>query len=253
MSIISIANHKGGVGKTTTAVNLASGLARAGLRVLLIDMDPQANATASLGLQKQDQTIYQILAYQDDVMKVIKSLNNNLYLIPSSIHLAAFEKNNEIGKEFILQESMEGISHDYDYIIIDCPPSLGTLTITALTASDYVLVALQPEFLSLSGMTDFIKILRTVKTRMNNKLELLGIVITQFDSRKVLHQEIVEHALNTYKDMVFDTYIRGNISLAEAQSMGKDVFDYDPNCHGAEDYYSLTQEVIRKTSALVES
>jgi len=253
MSIISIANHKGGVGKTTTAVNLASGLAREGCSVLLIDMDPQANATSSLGLQKQDQTIYQVLAYQDDMHKVIRPLNSQLDIIPASIHLAAFEKNIEVGKEFILQESMGDIAEEYDYILIDCPPSLGTLTVTSLTASDYVLIALQPEFLALSGMTEFIKILRTVKTRMNNKLELLGIVITQYDSRKVLHQEILEHALNTYKEMVFNTYIRGNVSLAEAQSVGKDVFQYDPSCHGATDYQSLTREVINRTAALVGS
>ena len=253
MSIISIANHKGGVGKTTTAINLAAGLARAGRKVLLVDMDPQANATCALGLAKQDQTIYQVLVFQDDIRKFVKPLNHNLDIIPSSIHLATFEKNAEVGKEFILQESLSLISDEYDYIIIDCPPSLGTLTVTALTASDYVLVALQPEFLSLNGMQEFIKILRTVKTRMNQKLELLGIVITQYDSRKVLHQEIVEHAIQSYKDMVFETRIRGNISLAEAQSLGKDIFEYDSECNGAEDYYSLTQEVIKLTAQLVES
>ena len=164
MSVISIANHKGGVGKTTTSVNLAAALALMGQKVLVIDLDPQANASTSLGLQKQEQTIYQVLAFQDDVSKSIQSLHD-LDIIPASIHLAGFEKNNEVGKEFILQESLASVRDFYDYIVIDCPPSLGALTVSALTASDYVLVALQPEFLALQGLTEFIKILRTVKTR----------------------------------------------------------------------------------------
>lgn len=247
MTVISIANHKGGVGKTTTAVNLSSGLARLGHRVLLVDVDPQANASTSLGLKKQEQTLYQVLVFQDSIKKAVQSLGY-MDIVPSSIHLAAFEKNNEVGKEFILQENIEGIKDFYDYIIFDCPPSLGSLTISALTASDYALIALQPEFLALQGLTEFIKILRTVKTRMNNNLELLGIVITQFDSRKVLHQEIVEHAQTTYGDMMLHTCIRGNVALAEAQSMGKNIFEYDPNCNGAEDYMSLTKEIIGRTA-----
>ena len=252
MSVISIANHKGGVGKTTTTVNLAAGLARAGQNVLVIDLDPQANATTAFGLRKQDQSIYQVLAFQDNINKAIQHLEF-VDLVPSSIHLAGFEKNNEVGKEFILQESLGEVRDLYDYILIDCPPSLGALTVSALTASDYVLIALQPEFLALQGMTDFIKVLRTVKTRMNDTLELLGIIITQFNSRTVLHQDVVEHARGTYTDMVLDTMIRGNIALAESQSMGKDIFDYDPNCNGAEDYAALASEVIRRTAELVRT
>lgn len=252
MSVISIANHKGGVGKTTTTVNLAAGLAKAGKRVLVIDMDPQANASFALGLRKQDRTIYQVLAFQDDIDKTIQQLDD-ISIIPSSIHLAGFEKNMEVGKEFILQENLVLIKDRFDYIIIDCPPSLGALTISALTASDYVLIALQPEYLAMQGMNEFIKVLRTVKTRMNSELELLGIVVTQFDARKVLHQEIMQHAVDKYGEMVFDTYIRGNVALAEAQSMGKHIFEYDNTCNGAQDYGSLSEEVIRRTSELVEA
>jgi chromosome partitioning protein len=249
MSVISIANHKGGVGKTTTTVNLGAGLALAGKRVLMIDLDPQSNATFSLGFQKQEKTIYNVLGYGEDIRKVIIE-TESMDIIPASIHLAGFEKNTEVGKEFMLTESLEEIKPDYDFILIDCPPSLGALTISALTASDFAIIALQPEFLALQGMGEFIKILRTVKTRMNRELELLGVVITQFDSRKVLHRDIVEHAREKYGDLVFDTPIRGNVALAEAQSMGKDVFQYNSSCMGALDYESLTFEVIRRTSEL---
>ncbi|MCI4671972.1 MAG: ParA family protein [Bacteroidia bacterium] len=249
MSVVSIANHKGGVGKTTTAVNLAAGLARSGYKVMLIDMDPQSNASFCLGLKKQDRTIYQVLAFQDDVRKVIQELEPNLHLIPSSVHLAGFEKNSEVGKEFILQESLDQVRDNYDFIIIDCPPSLGALTISALTASDYCMVALQPESLALKGMDDFIRILRTVKTRMNNQLDLLGVVITQYDNRKVLHREVLEYAIQNYGEAVFNTHIRGNVALAESQSMGQHIFEYDALCNGAEDYLELTKEVVKRVSA----
>jgi chromosome partitioning protein len=248
MSVISIANHKGGVGKTTTTVNLSAGLAHAGYKVMVIDLDPQANATFSLGFKKQDQTIYQVLAFQDDIRKAIKPMDS-MDLVPSSMHLAGFEKNNEVGKEFILQESIATIKDQYDFIIIDCPPSLGALTVSALTASDYALVPLQPEFLALQGMTEFIKILRTVKTRMNEQLELLGIVITQYDHRKVLHRDVLEYVEKEYGEMIFKTYIRGNVSIAEAQSQGLHIFDYDASCNGARDYASLTEEIIHRIGA----
>jgi chromosome partitioning protein len=247
MSVIAIANHKGGVGKTTTTVNLGAGLANIGYRVLIIDMDPQANATFSLGLKKQDQTIYQVLMFQEKVSGSIQKLEN-LDMIPSSVHLAAFEKNNEIGKEFILTESLEEVRDQYDYILIDCPPSLGALTVSALTASDWCIITLQPEFLALQGMTEFIKILRTVKTRMNQDLDVLGIVITQFDQRKVLHREILEYAKNEYDQLVFESMIRGNVALAEAQSMGQDIFRYQPGSNGANDYGNLAMEFVKRVA-----
>ncbi|WNJ21337.1 ParA family protein [Pontibacter sp. G13] len=250
MSVISIANHKGGVGKTTTTVNLAAGMARAGHKVLVIDMDPQANASFAMGLKKQDQTIFHVLAYQDDVRKMVKRVGD-IDIVPSSVHLAGFEKNNEVGKEFILHESLDSIRPEYDFILIDCPPSLGALTVSALTASDLVLIALQPESLALQGMADFIRILRTVKTRMNRELELLGIVITQFDNRKVLHRDVMELAVERYEDAVFNTKIRGNIALAESQSLGKNIFQYDANCNGATDYMELTHEVVERLKAEV--
>lgn len=254
MAVISIANHKGGVGKTTSTVNLAAALARVGKKVLIVDMDPQANASCCLGLtQKQERTIYQVLAFQDNITKSIQNLQENLDIIPSSVHLANFEKNTEVGKEFILQEALESIKDAYDFIIIDCPPSLGTLTISALTSSDYSLIALQPEFLALQGMTEFIRILRTVKTRMNRDLELLGIVVTRFDSRQILHRDVMEFAQREYGDMMFHSLIRGNIALAEAQSVGQHIFDYDPKCIGAIDYAALANEVIKRVADNIDT
>ncbi len=241
--VISIANHKGGVGKTTTAINLSAGLALAGYKVLVIDSDPQANATFSLGLGKQEKTLYQTLVFQDNISKAIVQAKS-VEIVPSSVHLAAFEKNNDVGKEFILQEQLQEIKEIYDFILIDCPPSLGALTVSALTASDYALIVLQPEPLAIQGMTEFVKILRTVKTRMNPDLDILGVLATSYNSRTVLHRELIEFLEKEYGEMIFNTKIRSNINLPEAQSMGKDIFAYSPHSAGAEDYEALTREII---------
>jgi chromosome partitioning protein len=243
--VISIANHKGGVGKTTTAVNLSAGLSREGYKVLVIDSDPQANATFALGLGKQEKTLYQTLVFQDDISKAIMPVNK-IEIVPSSVHLAAFEKNNDVGKEFILQEQIAEVKDRFDFILIDCPPSLGALTVSALTASDYALIVLQPEPLSIQGMTEFLKILRTVKTRMNPELDVLGVLVTSFNNRTVLHRELVEYMTKEYGDMILSAKIRNNISIPEAQSMGQDIFTYSHNSPGAEDYLALTKEIVQR-------
>ncbi len=248
--VISVANHKGGVGKTTTTVNLGAALAKIGMKVLMVDLDPQANATTSLGLKKPEKSLFQVLMFNDDIRTVIHG-GQDFDLVPSSVHVAGFEKNNEVGKEFILQEAFEPVRDHYDFILVDCPPSLGALTISALTASDYAVIPLQSEFLSLQGMTDFIKVLRTVKTRMNKNLDLLGIVVTQFDHRKVLHRDIYEHALQSYGEAMFETMIRGNVALAESQSLGQHIFEYDETCHGATDYLNLANEILKRLNIQV--
>lgn len=247
--VISIANHKGGVGKTTTAINLSAGLAKAGYKVLIIDSDPQANATFSLGLGKQEKTLYQTLVFQDNISKAIIPAQS-VEIVPSSVHLAAFEKNNDVGKEFILQEQLQEIRDNYDFILIDCPPSLGALTVSALTASDYAMIVLQPEPLAIQGMTEFVKILRTVKTRMNPDLDILGVLATGYNSRTILHRELIEYLEKEYGTMIFNTKIRSNINIPEAQSMGKDIFTYSPGSAGAEDYHALTNEIIQRLTVL---
>lgn len=243
--VISVANHKGGVGKTTTTVNLSAGLSNTGYRVLVIDSDPQANATFALGLGKQEKTLYQTLVFQDSISKAIVPVNR-IEMVPSSVHLAAFEKNNDVGKEFILQEQIAEVKDKYDFILIDCPPSLGALTVSALTASDYAMIVLQPEPLSIQGMTEFVKILRTVKTRMNPELDILGVLVTSYNNRTILHRDLVEYLEKEYGDMIFASKIRSNISLPEAQSVGQDIFAYAPASPGAEDYMTLTKEILKR-------
>ena len=246
--IISIANFKGGVGKTTSTVNIGAGLSLEGKRILLIDLDPQFNLTQSLGLIDADKPIYGAL--RGDYTLEPVAITEGLFLIPSSLDLikAEIELSGEFKREEILTRLIAPLTHQYDYILIDCPPSLGALTVSALTASDYALIVLQPEPLSIQGMTEFVKILRTVKTRMNPELDILGLLITSFDSRTKLHKELLEYLETEYKDMVFKSKIRTNISIPEAQSMGQDIFQYAPNSPGAEDYHSLTNELILRVT-----
>ncbi len=244
--VISISNHKGGVGKTTSAINLGAGLNKLGKRVLLIDLDPQANLSQSLGLVDQERTIYGALRgeYKLQPIQVIAGLD----LIPSTLDLsgAEIEMSGEAGREYILRELVDPIKSSYDYVLIDSPPSLGLLTINAFTASDEVFIPLQAQYLALQGLTKLLEVIDKITKRLNKDLRVGGVFITQYDGRKVLNRDVVATIGAHFQDQLFKTMVRDNIALAEAPSQGLDIFRYNPKSYGAEDYLSLSQEVINR-------
>ena len=243
--VISISNHKGGVGKTTSVINIGAGLNKLGKKVLLIDLDPQANLSQSLGLQDQERTIYGALRgeYSLEPLEVLKGLD----LIPSTLDLsgAEVELSGEAGREYILKELITPLRGSYDYILIDTPPSLGLLTINAFTASDEILIPLQAQYLALQGLSKLMEVIDKIKKRLNKGLKIGGVFITQYDSRKVLNREVVTTIEDHFKGGVFKTKIRDNIALAEAPAQGLDIFRYQPKSYGAEDYLSLCKEIIK--------
>jgi chromosome partitioning protein len=242
--IIACSNHKGGVGKTTSVVNIGAGLSRLKKTVLLVDMDPQANLTQSFGLKFPEFTIYEALKGEHELVPI--NIDTNLDVIASTLDLsgAEMELSSEAGREYIFTELLEPLINNYEYIIIDCPPSLGLLTINALTAANELFIPLQPHYLAIKGLTKIIEVKDKVKKRLNKSLEITGVFVTQFDKRKILHRDVLD-TINTYfQDKVFNTRIRDNIALAEAPSAGTDIFRYNPTCFGAEDYMELCKEII---------
>ncbi|GJM35601.1 MAG: hypothetical protein DHS20C18_46020 [Saprospiraceae bacterium] len=242
--IISLLNHKGGVGKTTSAINIGAGLAELGKKVLLIDLDPQANLTLSLGVPRQPNSIYEAFRGESELEPY--NVKENLDVVISTLDLsgAEMEMINEAGREFILRELFEPIRETYDFIIIDCPPSLGLLTLNALTSSDIVYIPLQTEFLALQGLAKIKQVIQKVKLRLNKKLVIGGVIATMYDSRKVLNRDVVETIRKYFGNLVFDTYIRDNVALAEAPSQRKDIFAYNPQSSGASDYLDLCKEIL---------
>jgi chromosome partitioning protein len=244
--VLSISNHKGGVGKTTSAINIGAGLNKLGKKVLLIDLDPQANLSQSLGLTNQDKTIYGALKgdYKLEPVSVLKGFD----VIPSTLDLsgAEIELSSEPGREYILKELIDGIRNDYDYIIIDSPPSLGLLTINSFTAADEILIPLQAQFLAMQGLAKLVEVVEKIKSRLNKELKMGGVFITQYDGRKVLNRDVVETINAHFKSEVFKTKIRDNIALAEAPAQGLDIFRYNAKSNGAEDYMDLAQEIIKR-------
>ncbi|RYE14732.1 MAG: ParA family protein [Rickettsiales bacterium] len=244
---ISLSNHKGGVGKTTSTINISAALNQMGKKVLMIDLDPQANLTQSLGIKNPILTIYDALKGNSKVkpLTILKGFD----LIPSTLDLSAaeIELSGEAGREYILKEVLQPFSSSYDYIMIDCPPSLGLLTINAFTTSDEVIIPVQAQFLATQGMTKLIEIIEKIQKRLNKSLKLGGVVITQFDSRKVLNRNVVEMINEHFSNRVFNSKIRDNISLAEAPAMSLDIFRYNPKSNGAEDYMSLAKEITVKS------
>jgi len=243
--VIAISNHKGGVGKTTSVVNIGAALATQKRKVLLVDLDPQANMTLSFGIKEPESTIYEALK-GESILKPIK-ISKNLEIIASSLDLSAAETelSSEAGREYIFSELIEPIKNNYDYIIVDCPPSLGLLTINAYTAADEVFIPLQPHFLAIKGLTKIIEVINKIKKRLNKKLEITGVFVTQYDRRKILHRDVLEIIKSYFQDRLFYTQVRENISLAEAPSKGLDIFRHDPTSNGADDYSRLTKEIIK--------
>lgn len=246
--IISLLNHKGGVGKTTSAINIGAGLAELGKKALLIDLDPQANLTLSLGIPRQRSTIYEAIRGEMDLAPY--TVKEGLDVVTSTLDLSGAEMEliNEAGREFILQELFDPLVEEYDFIIIDCPPSLGLLTLNALTSSDYVYIPLQTEFLALQGLTKIKQVIDKVRFRLNKKLQIGGVIATMYDSRKVLNRDVVGTIRKYFGGKVFDTLIRDTVALAEAPAQRKDIFAYSGKSNGAKDYLALCKEILQRTA-----
>lgn len=249
--IIVVANQKGGVGKTTTAVNLSASLAELGKKVLIIDMDPQGNTTSGLGINKEeaDNTVYELLLGECSIKEaILESEYENLCVLPSNINLAAAEIElvgiNE--KEFILKNALNEVKDDFDFILVDCPPSLNMLTINAMCAANTVIVPIQCEYYALEGLSQLIHTIELVRERLNPDLEIEGVVFTMYDARTNLSLQVVENVKNNLEQNIYKTIIPRNIRLAEAPSHGMPINKYDAKSTGAESYRMLAEEVIHR-------
>ena len=247
--IIAIANQKGGVGKTTTSVNLGAGLAQVGKKVLLVDIDAQGNATTGVGIEKSelDQCIYNVLVEDADVQGVIqKTATENLDVLPATIQLAGAEIElvPTISREVRLQRALQPVRDEYDYIIIDCPPSLGLLTINALTAADSVIIPVQCEYYALEGLSQLLNTVRLVQKHLNKKLAIQGVLLTMLDARTNLGIQVIDEVKKYFRDKVYRSIIPRNVRLSEAPSHGKPIMQYDAKSRGAEVYIDLAEEVI---------
>ena len=260
-----IINQKGGVGKTTSAVNLSAALAEQGKRVWLIDLDPQAHASLHLGFGMQEEylSVYDVLTDETPIVDVCHQVEDNLWLSPSHIDLAAaeMELSGVVGREIILRDKMNEMEQDFDYIIFDCPPSLGVLTLNALTTADEIFLPLQPHFLALHGLSKLLRTIELVARRLNSNLRLTSLIYCLFDTGTRLANEIVgdveyffeqhQGTDSMWADVTsFDTRIRRNIRLAEAPSYGQSIFQYAGDSNGAQDYRSLAMEVMKQTQRM---
>lgn len=249
--IISVANQKGGVGKTTTTVNLGACLASLGKKVLLVDMDAQGNATSGVGIRKPDVTrdIYDVLVNElpiDEATLITE--HENLSIVPATLQLAGaeIELTSMMARESRLKGSLAEVSSQYDYILIDCPPSLGHLTINSFTASDSILIPVQCEYYALEGLSQLLNMVRLVQKHFNPELEIEGVLLTMYDARTNLGNEVVEEVRKYFREKVYETIIPRNIRLSEAPSHGKPIIDYDPRSRGAEVYQALAKEVVSR-------
>jgi chromosome partitioning protein len=257
MSIISIAILKGGSCKTTTVTNLAAALQLAGKKMLLVDADPQANLSQSLGVPDEpEHNLYtelkkEMAGEDSDVQRAIIEVKPGLSILPASIELAGAEMElvSVYGRELMLSSILEPVAGNYDFVFIDCPHAIGMLTVNALVASDHVLMPMQGEFLPLKGVYSFMRHYNVIRKKLNKKLDLLGIVLTKFDERKLMNQQVRARLMEEFSGKVFQTVIRTNIQLAKAQEAGKDIFEFDRHSHGAEDYQKLGVEFLAMINA----
>ena len=247
--VIVIANQKGGVAKTTTSVNLAASLAEYKQKVLLIDLDPQGNASSGLGVEKNqiEYSIYDVLVNHVPIDKITIKLNQNLHIAPAKVELAGAELElvSVISRETRLKNALEEAREQYDYLIIDTPPSLGLLTLNALTAADSYLVPIQCEYYALEGVSQLLNTINLVQKNLNPKLQMEGILMTMYDNRTNLSNQVVDDVKEAFKDKVFKTIIPRNVRLSEAPSFGQAIIDYDRRSKGAETYLALAKEVMK--------
>jgi chromosome partitioning protein len=259
MFIISIAIQKGGSGKTTTALNLAAALQRMGKEVLLVDLDPQANLTQSMGIADDIELgVYELLkqAASGELADTQQAIVQTgvLPLIPANLELASAELElvSMYGREQLLSQILSQLGDSYDFVVVDCPPAVGMLTVNALTASDYVLMPLQAEFLPFKGVQRFMKNVQLIKKQLNKKLEILGIVLTKFDEHKSMHRQIRTQLEEMYPGQVLAANIRSNISLAKAQEQAMDIFTFDNSANGAKDYRALATEIAERLLTMAD-
>lgn len=249
--IISVANQKGGVGKTTTTVNLGSSLAFMGKKILLVDIDAQGNATSGMGIRKPDVTkdIYDVLVNEVPIQEAIApSSRENLDIVPATLQLAGaeIELTSMMARESRLKLALNEVKDQYDYILIDCPPSLGHLTINAFTASDSILIPVQCEYYALEGLSQLLNTVRLVQKHFNPELEIEGVLLTMYDARTNLGAEVVEEVRRYFQEKVYETIIPRNVRLSEAPSHGMSIIDYDIRSKGAEVYQALAKEVLAR-------
>lgn len=254
MQVIAVLNQKGGVGKTTTAINVAAYLARQGHSVLLVDLDPQANSTSGLGIEKaaHEPGVYEMMLGNATSDTVLKEAAKNLYILPTDGRLAALELELAMQdrREHILKDALRLV--DYDYVLIDCPPALSLLTVNALTAADSLLIPVQAEYYALEGLSQLLQVVQMVRQGLNTRLELLGVVLTMYDNRTTLSGQVKEEVERHFGEKVFDIVIPRNVRLAEAPSHGQSIADYDRWSKGAKAYKRLAKEVHRRAQQIKE-